>query len=187
MAYNKQGCFPLGASMLLLIKIIHVLSLAAWAGATLFFSFLVALPTITSMQQFAERSGNWLHLNTKEQGTRLAGEFLDVVFSRYFPFQCICGVLALATAVWWFSLPGWLSKVRVALVALALCGAAANYFVLAPRVHELRTLRYSTDAAIAEKASADFGPAHTYSLLVDMAGLACVLAALVLVLWLPKE
>lgn len=168
-------------------KIVHILALALWAGAVFFFSFFVALPTIDSMKRLAQSTGNWLGLSTEQQGTRLAGEFLDVVFARYFPFQCVCGILALATSLWWWSVPGWMNKLRVAVVALALGGSAFNYFVLAPRVHELRADRYSADAAVAEKANAAFGPAHTASLLVDMVALGLVIIAIILTLWLPKE
>ncbi len=170
-----------------ILSIVHALSLAVWSGAMFFFSFFVALPTIEGMKRFAQSSGNWLNLSTEQQGTRLAGEFLDLVFARYFPFQCVCGLLALLTSLWWWNTPGWLAKVRVLVIALALGGAALNYFVLAPRVHDLRTDRYSSDVALAEKANAAFGPAHTASLLVDMATLLCVLIAIVLILWLPKE
>ena len=173
--------------LLTLITIAHTLALAFWSGAVIFFAFFVALPTIDSMKQLAQRAGNWLGLSTEQQGTRLAGEFLDVVFARYFPFQCVCGLVALLASLWWWNVPGWLSKVRVLVIALALGGALANHFVLAPRVQELRTQRYSTDATVAEKASAAFGPAHTASLLVDLAGIALVIVAIILILWLPNE
>lgn len=171
----------------IILKIAHILSLAVWSGAMFFFSFFVALPTIASMQRFAQKEGNWLNLSTEAQGTRLAGEFLDLVFTRYFPFQCVCGLIALVTSLWWWNTPGWLAKARVLVIAMALGGAAVNYFVLAPRVHDLRVDRYSSDGAVAEKANAAFGPAHTVSLLVDMATLLCVLIGIILVLWLPKE
>lgn len=162
------------------IKSLHLVSLALWSGAVVFFSFFVALPTIDSMKRLAQSTGNWLKLTTEQQGTRLAGEFLDVVFSRYFPFQCICGLMALLTACWWWNTPGWLGKMRVILIALACSGAAVNYFVLAPHVHELRTQRYSEDKQVADAANAAFGKAHNYSLIIDMAGLLCVLIALIL-------
>ena len=44
-----------------------------------------------------------------------------------------------------------------------------------------------TGAFLHGKAGIAQGPAHTASLLVDMATLLCVLIAIVLVLWLPKE
>lgn len=170
-----------------LIQLIHVLALGFWSGAVLFFSFFVALPVIDQMKRLALSSGNWLNLSTEQQGSRLAGEFLNVVFARYFPFQCVCGVLALATALWWWNIPGWLSKIRVILVALALTGAVVNLMVLAPKVHELRAQRYDANPQIAEAANQAFGPAHTYSLLVDMVGLLCVIVALGLTLWLPAN
>lgn len=153
----------------------------------LFFSFFVALPVIDQMKRLALSSGNWLNLSTEQQGSRLAGEFLNVVFARYFPFQCICGLLALATALWWWNIPGWVSKARVLLIALALTGAVVNLLVLAPKVHELRAQRYDANSQIAEAANQAFGPAHTYSLLVDMVGLLCVIVAIGLTLYLPAN
>lgn len=173
--------------MLIFIKSIHLLALSVWSGAVVFFAFFVALPTIDSMKKLAQTAGNWLGLSTEQQGTRLAGEFLDVVFARYFPFQCVCGLLAFLTSLWWWNTPGWLGKLRVIVVAAALGCAVVNLMVLAPRVHELRAERYSSDAQVVEKANAAFGPAHTASLLVDLAGLLCILMALVLILWLPQD
>ncbi len=169
------------------IQLIHVLALGFWSGAVLFFSFFVALPVIDQMKRLAQTSGNWLNLTTEQQGSRLAGEFLNIVFARYFPFQCVCGVLALATALWWWNIPGWVSKARVLLVALALTCAVVNLLVLAPKVHELRAQRYDANPQVAEAANQAFGPAHTYSLLVDMFGLLCVIVALGLTLYLPAD
>ncbi|HMP15705.1 MAG TPA: DUF4149 domain-containing protein [Gemmatales bacterium] len=170
----------------MLLKVILVISLGLWSGAVMFFSFFVALPVISEMKKLAQTSGNWLNLRTEQEGTRLAGEFLNVVFARYFPFQCICGLLALFCALWWWSLPGWIHKVRVLLIALALTGAICNLTILAPRVHELRTQRYDTDLQKATEAQKAFGTMHTISLLVDMSGLLAALGALALTVKLPE-
>ena len=146
----------------------------------------VALPTIEAMRRLAQTSGNWLNLRTEQEGTRLAGEFLDVVFAKYFPFQVVCGIIALITACWWLSQPGWIAKIRVALAALALALAACNLWVCSPRVHELRQQRYGSDADAARVANEALNSAHTISLSADMAGFLCVLTSLILVLWLPK-
>jgi uncharacterized membrane protein len=173
--------------LLYAIKLIHLLAVAAWSGGVLFFSFFIALPTIEAMKKLATTPGNWLGLSTEQQGTRLAGEFLDVAFARYFPFQLVCGVMALATALWWWNTPGWVAKARVIVIVLGLACITTNLTVLGPKVHALRADRYSVDAAVAEKANAAFGPAHTASLLTDMVGLLCALIALALVIWWPKE
>jgi hypothetical protein len=173
--------------MIIFLKVLHVLSLGLWAGAVCFFSFFIALPTIAAMRKLAQTPGNWLGLKTEQEGTRLAGEFLDLVFARYFPFQFVCGLVALVTACWWVTHAGWLPKVRVTLVGLALLLVAANLWYFAPHVHELRQQRYSTDPEIARVANEAFNPAHTWSLLADMLGLLCVLAALALTPWLPAE
>ena len=173
--------------LLSILKIIHLLALSVWSGAVVFFSFFVALPVIDSMKKLAQTKNNWLHLSTEQHGTQLAGEFLNVVYARYFPFECVCGVVALATSLWWWNTPSWSAKLRIIVVAAGLGCAALNLFVLAPRVHELRTDRYSSDVQVAEKANAAFGPAHTASLLVDLVGLLCVIVALILVLWIPRD
>ncbi|HQR41183.1 MAG TPA: DUF4149 domain-containing protein [Gemmatales bacterium] len=173
--------------MIQLIKVVHLFALAAWSGAVIFFAFFIALPTIEAMKKLATTTGNWLQLNTEQQGTRLAGEFLDLAFTRYFPFQAVCAVLAMATSLWWWNTPGWAGKLRVIILVIGLGCVVTNLTVLGPKVHELRTDRYSSDAAVAERANAAFGPAHTWSLLTDMVGLLCALAALVLVIWWPEK
>src|SRR4051794_33179260 len=112
--------------MSLAIKVLHVLSLGLWSGAVCFFSFFVALPTIDAMRRLAQTPGNWLGLKSEQEGTRLAGEFLDLVFGRYFPFQFVCGLVALTTACWWVTQAGWLPKVRVALIGLAVILVGCN-------------------------------------------------------------
>lgn len=173
--------------MSLAFKVLHALSLGLWAGAVCFFSFFVALPTIAAIRRLAQTPGNWLGLKTEQEGTRLAGEFLDLVFARYFPFQLVCGIVALLTACWWVTQAGWLPKVRVAVVAFALILVAANLWFFAPRVHELRQQRYSTDAETARLANEAFNPAHSISLVADLAGFLCVLIALAMTPWLPRE
>jgi hypothetical protein len=170
-----------------LIKIAHLLALGAWSGGVLFFSFFVAQPTIEGMRRLAARPGNWLGLQSPEEGTRLAGEFLDIIFTRYFPFQWVCGLAAVATACWWLNLPGWIPKVRAGLLALALCGVSVNWWVFAPRVHTLRMERYSADPSAAAAASAAFASAHRWSLAIDLGGWVCVVTGLVLFVFVRSE
>jgi hypothetical protein len=177
----------MGMSLSLVIKAVHLLALGAWSGAVLFFSFFTALPVLGQMKTWAVQPGNWLGLKTEAEGTRVAGEFLNIVFARYFPFQLVCGVVAVATALWWWQQAGVLGRIRAGLLVAALAGVAMNYWVLAPKVYELRQQRYMADAAQAEAANAAFGPAHSWSLVVDMVGWLCVVVALALYAWLPGE
>jgi hypothetical protein len=166
-------------------KAVHLLSLGLWLGGATFFSFFVALPVIRGMEDLAAREGNWLHLTEKRQGTRLAGEVLTIVFDRYFPYQVVCGAVAVVTAL---ALPrpsGGLAKVRLAALGAALGLAVANLVWLAPRVAQLRQERYSAAADVAAAAEAAFGPAHTVSLLADMLTLVLTAVALILMAWQP--
>jgi hypothetical protein len=163
-----------------LFKSVHLLALSLWSGAIVFFAFVVALPTIQAMRQLAQTPGNWLALHTEQQGTRLAGEFLDVVFARYFPFQGVCGAAALLTGCFLLTLSSRLARVRLGLIVLAFLGVNLNYWVLAPWVHDLRQQRYSQDKVLADAAQSTFALVHNWSLAVDLLGLACVIVALIL-------
>ncbi len=169
--------------MTLWIKMAHLLALALWTGAVFFFSFFIALPVIDGMKKWAMRAGNWLGLQNEQQGTRLAGEFLDIIFGRYFYFQAICGFIALSTGLLWIRTPGWIAKVRLLCVLVALVGALLNAFILAPQVHALRQARYGSDPSAAAAANAAFGSAHTWSLAVDLIGLGAIITALCLFPW----
>ncbi len=166
--------------MTLTIKALHLMALGLWLGGVTFFSFFTALPIIDHMKGLAKQTDNWAGLRDEKQGVRMAGEGLGAVFARYFPYQVACGVVALLTALTWWSAPGWWPKVRVGIIAVGLVLALVNLLVLAPRVSELRAERYSADADKAAKAEAAFGPAHTYSLITDMVTLLCVAAAMVM-------
>ncbi len=121
-----------------LARIVHLLSLGLWSGGVTFFSFFTALPVIRRLEELALSKPDWLPgLAEKQQGTRLAGIALSAVFDRYFYFQIVCGVLALATAILWVGLQGSVHKLRVVLLAAALLLVLTNTFVFNPRVSQL--------------------------------------------------
>ncbi len=167
------------------LKVLHLLSLGLWFGSVTFFSFFMALPIIHHMQDLATKPDNWLRLERKEQGTRVAGEALEPVFARYFPLQVGCGVVALLTSLYWFGAEGWVPKTRTILLGLALGLALLNLLWLAPRVHELRAERYVDNPEVAKQAESDFGRWHTYSLVADMITWVCVLVGLCLAAAVP--
>jgi hypothetical protein len=171
--------------MAFFLKALHLLTLGLWLGGVTFFSFFAALPIIHKYESLAERSDNWLGLKDKRQGTRAAGEALEAVFVRYFPYQVACGAIALLTSLAWWSAPGMAGKARLIVIAIGLALAVTNLLVLAPQVSELRDQRYSSDSQTAARAEAAFGPAHTYSLVTDMVTLLCVGAAMALAAALP--
>jgi hypothetical protein len=171
--------------MMAFIKVAHLLSLGLWVGGVAFFSFFTALPIIARMKALATTPGNWARLVDEKQGIRMAGEALDAVFARYFPFQVTCGVIALVTTLVWLTSPGLVHKARAGIVAAALALATLNWLVFAPKVHELRLQRYSDNAELAVSADAQFGPAHQQSLYTDMGTLVLVAVALALAAWMP--
>jgi hypothetical protein len=171
--------------MMTLLKIVHVLSLGLWVGGMTFFSFFTALPLINDLKENVKQPGHWLNLSTDQQGTRLAGESLEIIFARYFPYQVVCGVIALGTALVWFGNEGWVHKARVIILAVAVILAATNWLYLAPQVSQARTQRYSADTAVKEQAEATFKKMHNYSLGADMLTLLLAGIALAMVVALP--
>ena len=172
--------------MIYTLKALHLLALGLWLGGVTFFSFFTALPLIHKYESLAERSDNWLGLKEKRQGTRAAGEGLEAVFARYFPYQVACGAVALLTSLMWWSAPGAVHKARVIVIAVGIVLALVNCLVLAPQVSELREKRYSSDPQVSAQAEAAFGPAHTYSLVTDMVTLLCVVSAMAMAAALPN-
>lgn len=161
-----------------LVQMIHLLALGLWAGAMVFFSFFTALPIISDWPGRLQQPGHWLQITEARQATRAAGEVLDILFQRYFPFQVVCGLIAVITAAPSVLNADWLSKVRVGVLVIALILASLNCLYLAPAVHQARLERYSADPLVAQAAEANFGPAHSRSLLADLTVLTLVLFAL---------
>jgi hypothetical protein len=170
-----------------LLKIVHLLALGCWLGAVVFFSFFTALPIIRHMEELATKESNWPGFTEKEQGTRAAGEALQAVFIRYFPFQLGCGTLAAVTALAWLRLKGRAHKLRFAVILVGVLLVTVNTFFLAPKVGELRSQRYQLDRQKREDARQAFGTWHTYSLGTDMAGLLCAGIGMVLAAFLPAR
>lgn len=159
------------------LRWLHLLALASWLGGSVFFSFFTALPIIRHMETLAQAPDNWPGFSTKKEGTRIAGEALSAVFAWYFPYQTVCGVIALTTAAAWLKRPGFQSRLRVIVLAVALLLVLVNLVYLSPWVHELRQQRYASDTALAELAEKTFGEVHQLSLLTDLATLVLVLIA----------
>jgi hypothetical protein len=112
-------------------KTIHVLAVGLWFGASVFFSFPVALSLIQTFETEGKKPGSdrppWFPLPArynqdpatwnvpdsepplfqsaedvrKEQGVRAFGVAVGPVFGWYFLLQGICGFLALGTALPW--------------------------------------------------------------------------------------
>lgn len=170
-----------------LLRIVHLMALGLWFGSVTFFSFFTALPIIQHLETEADRPDYWLHQADPKAGQRMAGDALEPVFARYFPFQVICGAAAILTLRAWHQASSKLSRVRLGLVTISFVLACMNAFWLAPRIHHLRNQRYVSDPQTANQAKEDFAAWHSYSLTADMVGLACVGAALALAARTPRQ
>jgi hypothetical protein len=171
--------------MMTLVKMIHVLSLGLWAGGMTFFMFFTALPLIGQLPENVKQPGHWLNSTHGGDGIRLAGESLEIVFARYFPYQVICGLIALGTSLVWFNTEGWVHKLRIGILVAAVGLAVVNWLYLAPTVSQARTERYSTDPKVKEQAEATFKKMHGYSLTTDIVTLLLAGAGLAMTVWLP--
>jgi putative copper export protein len=171
--------------MMTVLKMVHVLALGLWVGAMTFFSFFTALPLIRKLPENVKAPNHWLHLSTEQDGIRLAGESLEIIFDRYFPYQVACGVVALLTAFVWFNAEGWVHKLRAGLLVVAVVLAVTNWLYLAPQVSQARTARYTTDPVVKEQAEETFKRMHGYSLTADMITLLLAGISLALTVMLP--
>jgi acyl-phosphate glycerol 3-phosphate acyltransferase len=135
----------------------------------------------------------------KEQGSRAVGYAVAPLFPIYSGIQAVCAVLATVTAAaWWLARDGGrLAKVRTLLLMAALVTVGVGWY-LERVVHDLREPRNEyTDQVLksssptaeeisrAEKARAEFGRWHGYSLMDNFATLALVTAAMILAAWMP--
>jgi hypothetical protein len=204
--------------MLLLTKIVHVLSLGLWFGTVVFFSLVVGLQLFRtfetiSAQPAAERP-LWLPVPAeyekeppgprfpdplrKEQGSRAAGAAVSSLFDWYFALQMVCAVLALASALTWWS-AGTVHTLRIGVLLLALTTVAGGW-LLERVVSGLRDQRSETTDRVlrspapdpasieaAEQARAEFGRWHTYSLMVNFATLLLVTVAMAMAAQLPAS
>jgi acyl-phosphate glycerol 3-phosphate acyltransferase len=199
-------------AMLLFTKIVHVLALGLWFGATVFFTFSVALTLFSTFEAEAEKPRDqraiWFPLPTefdrdaatrKEQGTRAAGVAISPLFDHFFAVQAVCGVLALATALAWYGSSSSVHKARVILLGLALVTVAVGWW-LERKVSDLRLQRTETADQVlrsavpapeavqtaATEARAAFGRWHLYSLLLNFVTILLVSVAMALAAQLPS-
>jgi acyl-phosphate glycerol 3-phosphate acyltransferase len=150
-------------AMFMLTKIIHVLALGLWFGASLFFTF-VGLTVFATFEEISSKPAaerpNWLPLPPefdreppsdrfpnplrKEQGSRVAGSAVGPLFPWFFGLQTICGLLALAMALSWTHSPesSW-SSLRIATLLLALLTVIGGWW-LERKVDDLRETRSKT-------------------------------------------
>ncbi|MFO0865454.1 MAG: glycerol-3-phosphate 1-O-acyltransferase PlsY [Gemmataceae bacterium] len=122
-----------------LARSIHVLSVGLWFGMSMFFSFVVATGLFDSFEAAAKSDDRptWFPRpdmyarkdakldGPKEQGSRAAGFVIGPLFTKYYLWQGICGILAVGTAAGWArrgKLHAWRVNVLILATILVLVG-----------------------------------------------------------------
>jgi hypothetical protein len=186
-------------AMLSLTKILHALAVGLWFGTTIFFTFVVGLSLFGTFETLsakppAERPF-WLPVPPeldkappspqfpdplrKEQGSRIFGAGVGPMFPWYYGVGTVCGLLALATALAWWSAPGKVHRWRVVFLGSALVTVGLGWY-LEWKVETLRQSRNDTSDTVlqtsqpspdmiraADAARQDFGRWHGYSLMAN--------------------
>lgn len=129
--------------MVLFANAIHLLALVLWVGSVVFFSF-VAAPAL--FQTFPPEE---------------AGRAVSAIFPTYYAIGTVCGLVLLATNLWWARTAIQPAAARRALGVVGLMLAANLYaaLVVQPRAADLKErMRGEGDAALV--ARAEFRSTH---------------------------
>jgi acyl-phosphate glycerol 3-phosphate acyltransferase len=192
---------------------LHVLALGLWFGATVFFTFVVALSLFDTFETLGQNAARpaWFPLpaefgksdhvvnGPKEQGARVAGAAVGPIFPWYFLVQGACGLVALGTALAWSRL-GRAHRLRAwllfAALILVLIGWPVERQVTELRVPRNQAMDAYLQAAPSEAPQAEaalvaargeFGRWHTYSLLLNLATIVALMGAMALAGNLPQK
>lgn len=193
-------------------KSLHVLALGLWFGMSIFFTFVVALSLFGSFEALAQQKQRetWFppaaHFDgkqddvdgAKEQGTRAAGFAISPMFTWYFALQGMCGFVALATALQFLKqgsrVHRWRVNLLIAAIMLVLVGWPIEHYVSELRGPRNRAteeyLQNRDDSAKKDEmasARAAFGRWHFYSVMLNLATIACVTGAMALAGNLPSK
>jgi len=140
---GTENRFQENGIMELLARSLHVMAVGLWFGMAAFFSFAVALGIFDRFETLGRSDDRptWfpkpgIYAATdgefdgpKEQGSRAAGFVIGPLFSKYYLWQTICGVLAIGTAVAWAKrgeVHAWRMYLAIAALLLAVLGWAVE-------------------------------------------------------------
>jgi len=173
-----------------LTRAIHVLALGLWFGAAVMFNFIAAPTIFDSFKDVVENapsdrtayqplSSSASEEQKKQLASALAGSAVGPIFPKFFALQAVCGVLALITALGWWTFPGRVHRWRAIVVGLALATVAVAW-PISEKVSALRIDRYHPESG--EAARIAFGEWHLVSLALSfvavvLAGVALAMAA----------
>jgi acyl-phosphate glycerol 3-phosphate acyltransferase len=163
---GTENRFPETATMNILARTLHVVSVGLWFGTVIFF-LLVGAVAFRHFEAIAalpaEERPVWLPVWAgydgpvdndrlaqplrKEQGNRVAGAVVSPLFAPYFAIQAGCGLVATLTALAWWPARGRIHRLRLLLLVLALVSVAGGWLV-EQRVDHLIQDRHQTFDAL---------------------------------------
>jgi acyl phosphate:glycerol-3-phosphate acyltransferase len=181
-----------------LARAIHVLSLGLWFGAVAMFNLVVAptqffeaFPAVVDSAP-SDRTANLplapgaTEEQKKELAQALAGSAVGPVFPKFFRLQAACALLALITALGWWTRPGRIHRWRIVYVGVAALTIAIGW-PISEKVSSLRAERYTGNFVTAEAARNAFGEWHLVSLLLSLVTLVLVGVALAMAAKMPDR
>lgn len=191
---NRWPNSPLWQTM---SKVIHVLAVGLWFGSAVFFNFLAAPAMNQSFKQAIQTAPNdrtanlpitqGLEPDQKDSlASALFGTAVGPVFPRFFAVQGLCCVLALITALRWWSLPERVHRWRVFLLVFGVILVGVGW-PLSQHVAEIRLERYSLDPEVADAAKGGFVLWHLVSLFLSAITALVTIFAMIFAAWLPTN
>jgi hypothetical protein len=173
-------------TVLVISGVVHVLSLALWAGGALFFSYCAAPIIFHYLRARLPTSPPpGLHGVTPELGRWLAGDLVGWIFPAYFVSQVAVGLLAVASGYVLARHEGRFERIRCWLAAAALAVLVTHAATVYR--HSVRVLEQSYEAQAAgdltraEQLRKNFGAWHGVSQCLNLATILLVVGALVMV------
>jgi acyl-phosphate glycerol 3-phosphate acyltransferase len=162
------------------LRALHLLALGFWFGGAGFFNFVAAPAIFDSFKEVVNggpsdrTAGEAIVPSDAPQARKealasaLAGSAVGPIFPRYFLMQLICGSVAWATAMtWWTQTGSRFDLRRVEVIAIAFLLVVIGLSV-SEHVSQLRLARFDPNPTVAEAARAKFGPWHLASLLLSL-------------------
>jgi hypothetical protein len=171
--------------MIRVTNVVHLLSLALWAGGALFFSYLTTPRIFAYLRdQLPADPPPGLQGLTDEMGRRLAGNTVGAIFPTYFVSQIIAGVLAVASGFVLAKAGQRLEKIRWGLAIAALAIVSLHAATVYPRSVRVLDAHYAAQAAGDEPKAISlrktFGMWHGISQMLNLVTICLVVAAVAL-------
>jgi glycerol-3-phosphate acyltransferase PlsY len=194
-ARGTESRWPNSPRWQIMSKAIHLLAVGLWFGSAIFFNFVAAPAMNQSFRQTVQTAPNdrtahvditrGLEPDQKDSlASALFGTAVGPLFPRFYAIQGLCCVLALITALRWWSLPERVHRWRVIVLAFGVVLVGVSW-PLSEYVADLRLERYSLDLERAAAAKSAFVLWHLVSLFLSAITALVTIFAMIFAAWLP--